>query len=255
MNMEKYFRSISKELGALKDRVRHMIEGEHWPTDGEWKESVLRSTIRRSAPSAVSVGRGFVVTRVGASTQIDVLIYDNAHPVLYRDGDLVFVAPSACVAAIEVKSRLTSGQFGEACERLAEVAEFIRGQGGSRAFIGLFSYESQGVNTDRALHKLAAVARRQPHRVIDHIALGSEQFFKWWPTTPQQHDLQAWRAYSLPQMAAGYFLHNLLLHLGPTAVNSDDGAWFPEQSKEARRVGERLLADTQPITFGPEISC
>lgn len=246
MNLEKYFSSISDELESLKNRVRHMIQDGHWPTDGEWKESVLRSIIRRSAPSTVSVGRGFVVTRERASSQIDVLIYDNAHPVLYRDGDLVFVAPAACVAAIEVKSGLTSAQFDDASLRLADVAEFIRGQGGSRTFVGLFSYESRGVSFDRALRGLAAAARKQPHRVIDHVALGGDQFFKWWLTapTPPQRDLYAWRAYSLPEMAAGYFLHNLLLHLGPSALNSDGGAWFPEESKEAKFAGERLLTDT-----------
>jgi hypothetical protein len=245
MNLELHFRSISGELGALKNRVRYMIQDGHWPTDGEWKESVVRSIIRRSAPSTVSVGRGFVVTREGASTQIDVLVYDNAHPVLYRDGDLVFVSPAACLAAVEVKSRLTSALFGQACERLADVGDFIRrGRGGSRAFVGLFSYESQGVSPKRALNALAAAARECQYRVIDHVALGNDQFFKWWSTTPTRprRDLRAWHAYSLPDMAAGYFLHNLLLHLGPDALNDDDGAWFPEQSKEVSLVGKRPLA-------------
>ncbi|MGH6648033.1 DUF6602 domain-containing protein [Aquabacterium sp.] len=246
MNLEQHFRSLSGELGALKSRVRHMIQDAHWPTDGEWKESVLRSIIRRSAPSTVSVGRGFVVTRDGSSSQIDVLIYDNAYPVLYRDGDLVFIAPAACLAAIEVKSRLTSASFGQACAHLADAAEFIRrGRGGSRAFVGLFSYESR-VTPDSALRALATAAQRSHYRIIDHVALGDDHFFKWWSTTPTipRRDRQAWHAYALPEMAAGYFLHNLLLHLGPDVLNDDDSAWFPEQSKEARVVGEHLLADT-----------
>ncbi|MFG6433592.1 DUF6602 domain-containing protein [Roseateles sp. LYH14W] len=246
MRFEDHFRSISAELNAVKDRVRYMIDDGHWPTDGEWKESVLRTIIRRSAPASVSVGRGFVVKRDQSSRQIDILIYDSAHPVLYRDGDLVFVAPAACLAAIEVKSRLTPAQHAEACERLADNAEFIRrGRGGGRAFIGLFSYEEQAVTPEKGLHALFASARGSSYRVIDHAALGETKFFKWWPMPPgvRQADYQSWHAYELAGMAAGYFLHNLLMHLSPDARQIDDDAWFPEQSKEANMVGGRRLID------------
>lgn len=244
MNLERHFKSISAELEVVKDRVRYMIHDAHWPTDGEWKESVLRTAIRRSAPSAVSVGRGFVVTRDGASPQIDVLIYDNAHPVLYRDGDLVFIAPAACRAAIEVKSRLSSSKFAGVCEGLADTAEFIRmGSGGEHAFIGLFSYEEETIKPEKALAALAAAARKNQARVIDHTVLGTEKFIKWWPRAPQDSSRrhEHWHAYDLNRMAAGYFLHNLFMHLSPDAQDKDGGEWFPEQSKEARLVAVQPL--------------
>jgi len=58
----KYFESLSTELSSLKDRVRYIIDDKHWLTDGEWKESVLRSILRRHLPSSVCVGSGFLVT-------------------------------------------------------------------------------------------------------------------------------------------------------------------------------------------------
>ena len=124
MDLVQYFQSLTYECEVLKDRVRHLIDNAHWPTDGEWKESVLRSMIRRSAPESVTVGRGFVVHQEGCSSQIDVLIYDNSMPILYKDGDLVFITPSACRGIVEVKSNTTLPAFRKAAVKLADNAEF-----------------------------------------------------------------------------------------------------------------------------------
>jgi hypothetical protein len=93
MRTRDYFQSLAIEVEALKDRVRYLIEDQHWQTDGEWKESVIRQVLRRHLPQSVSVSRGFIVTASTASRQIDVLIVDSSKPVLFRDGDLVFVTP------------------------------------------------------------------------------------------------------------------------------------------------------------------
>lgn len=82
MNPADYYRSVTLELDALKSRVRNLIADGHWPTDGEWKESVLRTVLRRHMPSTTGVGRGFIISQAGASTQIDVLLYDTGRPVL-----------------------------------------------------------------------------------------------------------------------------------------------------------------------------
>src|SRR5689334_2544349 len=115
-----------------------LIEDQHWPTDGEWKESVLRNMIRRSAPETITVGRGFVVSHVGSTSQIDVLLYDNTYPALYRDGDLVFVTPDACRGIVEVKTRVTLPSFRDAVGKLAENGHFIRRSNSTRPlFAGL----------------------------------------------------------------------------------------------------------------------
>lgn len=243
MRTEDYFRSISAEMEALKDRVRFLISDSHWPTDGEWKESVLRTVIRRSAPKTLSVGRGFVVSGERSSTQLDILIYDNTHPVLYRDGDLVFVSPAACRAVIEVKSSINSANFSESCNKLGSVANLVRrSPGGRRTFIGLFSYESR-VRPNRALEILAESSQGDSARVIDHVVNGQSNFIKWWALTPQgpRTSHNSWHAYTLPSMAAGYFVHNLLLHLSPHAEQENESIWFPEQSKEQFLVQERAM--------------
>jgi hypothetical protein len=246
MNIEQYFRSIALELRALQDRVRHMIGDAHWPTDGEWKESILRNVIRRAAPMSVSVGRGFVVSGAQCTTQLDILIHDNSHPVLYRDGDLVFVSPAACLGIIEVKSRVDLAGVRAASARLANAARFIRSSaGGHRTFVGLFSYELDTTNVAAILELLNSAAAGSENGVIDHVTLGGSKFVKWWHATPNApfEILRAWHSYELSDLAAGYFVHNLLMHISPAEASHAQSLWFPEQSKEFQREASRALSE------------
>jgi hypothetical protein len=59
-NLIGYHSSIAEELQATKNRVRSLIGSDHWLTDGEHKESILRSVLRTRLPQSVSIGRGFV---------------------------------------------------------------------------------------------------------------------------------------------------------------------------------------------------
>jgi len=85
MDANEYFRSLTAEINALKDRIRNFIGEKHWLSDGLWKESVIKAILRRYLPGAAGVGTGFVVTDMGPTTQIDILIYDLTKPVLFRD--------------------------------------------------------------------------------------------------------------------------------------------------------------------------
>lgn len=81
MNVAQHFRSITSELESLKDRVRNFIANQHWLTDGEWKESVLRTVIAQRLPDTVKIGRGFVLTEQGPATQCDIMLYRSDRPV------------------------------------------------------------------------------------------------------------------------------------------------------------------------------
>jgi len=91
MDTQAHFNSLAAEITAVKDRVQNLIGSAHWPTVGAWKETVLRSILRRHLPPALQIGSGFVISENGQSNQIDVLIYDDSGPVLFRDSDLVIV--------------------------------------------------------------------------------------------------------------------------------------------------------------------
>ncbi len=55
-----YRESISHELEIEKDRVRRLIGSDHWLTDGEHKEILLRTILHKYLPDTVRVGTGFV---------------------------------------------------------------------------------------------------------------------------------------------------------------------------------------------------
>jgi hypothetical protein len=247
MDIEAYFRSISSECETLKNRVRMLINDEHWPTDGEWKESVLRSIIRRSAPDSVTVGRGFIVAPDWQSTQIDVLVYDNTHPVLYRDGDLVFVSPAACRAIVEVKSAMRSAtQFREAASKLARDASRIRQTVQRELFVGLFAYESIIRANADVLGYLQQAAAGDGRQVINHVVLGSSGFVKYWQQRPENGAAMynCWHLYELNNMAAGYFVHNLIGAVCHDPLAQRGNGWFPRNGKEPHLVTQLGLVAT-----------
>ena len=152
MNVVTHFRSLTAELEALRDRVRNLLEkppGDstepHWLTDGEWKESVLRTMLKRHLPRDIEPVRGFVVTEEGCSNQIDLMLFENSKPVLFRDGDLVFAAPGSVVRIFEVKTDVRSvSELGTHLSKLADNLSFIRRAPSSYSDLigGPFSYQT-----------------------------------------------------------------------------------------------------------------
>jgi hypothetical protein len=194
--------------------------------------------LKRSAPESVTIGRGFVVHQERCSTQIDVLIYDNSMPILYKDGDLVFITPAACRGIVEVKSTISSREFRVAVDKLAANAEFIRQLSGDfHIFVGLFSYDMHRNSCERLLEALADATNGQPARIIDHVALGASKLIKYWHARPEdisgRMNYNQWHLYSLDRMAPGYFIQNLLLSVSRNIAAQREGTWFPDQSKEA----------------------
>lgn len=234
------------ELQGLKNRVRSLVR--HWQTDGEWKESVVRSFLRRHLPRSVEVGRGFVVSPKGPSTQIDVLLFDTNKPVLFRDGDLAVVTPDAVVGAIEVRTGVDGGEFDEAAEKLCNLIELVEGQANSSRFFGLFSFENRTTNPQRVVDSIKAAVRGAGGRQIDGVCLGTDLFVRYWETTPQPpwRAYARWRAYNLPSEAQGYFLHNVIEAISPNSVDANSALWYPAGGKEDRCVAEARWRDNYP---------
>ena len=136
MNIENYFKSVTLEIEALKNRVRDFIDDSHWQTDGEWKESVLRSILSRNIPENIKIGRGFIISADGSSTQIDVLVYRNDSPVFFRDADLVFIPPEGVLAVIEVKSNITKSSLKDALLKLKHIRNHFKSVLINRAIFG-----------------------------------------------------------------------------------------------------------------------
>jgi hypothetical protein len=237
VNVEAYYKTLTKELESLKDRVRNFIEDKHWLTDGEWKESVLRSFLRRNLPEEIKVGRGFILTNQGPSTQCDILIYRASFPVMFREGELVFITADAVLGVIEVKSVATKENLRETVDKFVRIGLKMKEHRGG-CFFALFSYQSKIKDHDLVLQSLAEKCDHRS-KVVDLLSLGCTTFIKWWEEDPTGglDTYPQWHSYNLKNMAAGYFITNVVDFVSPASVDSNNWLWFPEAGKETKRTG------------------
>jgi hypothetical protein len=246
MDVTSYFKSLSAELEAMKNRVRQFISDQHWLTDGEWKEGVLRNILRRNLPSTVDVGRGFIVTDGGVSRQIDVLIFDTSKPLLFRDGDLVFVTADAVEGVIEVKSSVNPRTFRAACQRLVETSELVLHcsprHGTYHKFFSVFSYENEIADDGRYLEVLFDLSN-EPNRLLHFFCLSKDLLIRFWEENPDnpQRLYYRWHSYHLAGIAPGYFIHNVVQAVCPHSVGENEALWFPIDGKERYRIGEKSV--------------
>jgi hypothetical protein len=268
-----YQRSLAQSLDAAMQRVRHLIGDRHWQTDGEHKESVLRQVLRERLPESVAVGRGFVCFPSPASVpkdsgmvrnaepvtsrQTDILVTSRSEPCLYRDGDLVFVTPEAVRAMIEVKTGLDIASLGETLEKLAKDVAIVRRQGHKDCWAGLFVYEERRLKHEEVLRALLE------HSVgglgaVNCVALGKTDFFRYREDghSVGSVDGAVWHSYKLKQLAPGYFVSNLAVHLGGKLSGASESLWFPiagPLNKEQRRVMYASLARRTVEYFAEEM--
>jgi len=242
MDTINYYKSLASELKSLKNRVRNFIHDSHWQTDGEWKESVLRSILLRNIPETARIGRGFIITKNYASTQIDVLIYRHDTPVFFRDGDLVFIPPEGVLGIIEVKTSVNTTSLEKALSKLVQMRSKLKSTLSDGILFGLFSYEANSTTNEEVLRKLNKVCHSH-NSIVDLVCLGNSQFIKWWQRNPSGNsgECSKWHSYKLPELAPGYFIHNVLMHMSRERYWPNQDMWFPSESKEYCKDGEICL--------------
>jgi hypothetical protein len=232
MDVAKHFRSITSELDSLKDRVRNFISDAHWLTDGEWKESVLRTIIAQRLPDTVKIGRGFILTEEGPTTQCDILLYRSNVPILFRDADLVFLTPDSVLGIVEVKSKVTREVFRNSISKLSNIGRKL-GRHSEHCSFALFSYETASDPRQWYKEELPSICKHSSE-IVDLINLGCSSFVKWWKYSPFGGDAhyENWHSYKLENMSAGYFIANLIDAVSMDSVSIDERFWYPERSKE-----------------------
>lgn len=97
----------------------------HTGTTGSLAENLLRELVAEFLPRRWAVGTGFILNRDRqVSKQVDLLVYDvmTESPV-YRDGDLVALAPGTAKIAVEVKSALDSEGIPGSLDNIRSVKE------------------------------------------------------------------------------------------------------------------------------------
>jgi len=232
MDQKAYLKSLADELESLKNRVRHFISDSHWLSDGEWKESALKSIIRRNLPCNIGIGNGFIVSEELVSTQIDILLYRNDLPVLFKDGDFTFVTTDSVVGIIEVKTKINSDkELKETIEKILNNVELAcsKDQDNFR-FSGLFVYEDY--DPEKVLSVLENLDARGDPRCMNIISLGKDHFIRFWNDTHDKDKKDKWGAYHLNNMAPGYFINNIFAYMNRYWANQNDKVIFPVDGKE-----------------------
>lgn len=206
-----YRQSISNELISQKDRVRDFVQ--HFPEDGRYKEIILKNVLEKHLPPTVSIGTGFVMCENHkATSQIDIIIYDNRIPPLFKINDFVIVVKESVVGIIEVKSTIHKKDFKKINEKAHKNGELIVGNSANYIFNGILAYETD-INPDcRTLAKPIANALQEYHGQIGHICFGKDIFMRYWHEDSQRKFLQNEHCgfYKLDDLAFGYFISNLL---------------------------------------------
>ncbi len=255
-NFIQYHQSIAEELTVTQNRIRDLIGNRHWLTDGERKEAAFRKVLRNHIPERFHVGKGFVCFEKGTSNQIDILITDKNHPVLFKDGELRIVTPDAVRAIIEVKTRIRGkSELVKILNKISDDAEKIRNSGiTSDCWAGLFAYNERGMPHDAILSAIREAAKKSKDRAINCVAMGPNQFTRFW----KQGSLAGcpipgpvWYSYKLENLAFSYFIGNLVVdYLSWQESFGSESAWYPlTKRKEPYQKGYIGLNQTEATTF------
>lgn len=249
MDVIAFLKSTNAEFSLLQDRVRHLIEERHFPTDGEWKESILRGVLRRHATTELTVGRGFLVGSGFISAQIDVLIRHSHRPVFHQDADLVVAPLDAAAATVEVKTTYKKRDVAKALDDLIAVSAFRANNMpvDGRAFpftSGLFVFAKP--RRGQIAELLAVMVEKSQGwwaRTIDHVAFGPDTYIRierdrqpdnsWGPSY--------YRAYETTGIARAVFAIMLLYDLQPDSQTYDWPRWLPSPPDLGRKVAEAMI--------------
>ena len=232
----RYLHSLADELNAPANRIRNLIGGKHWPTDGAYKEYLLANVIRRHCPSALIVARGFVVSDVDptvVSREQDLLIIDITReaPLFYEAG-IVVTFPRHVVGAISVKSAVNKAEV----EDVISVLNSLRTAADhpslepSTIWCGAYAYSPPN-NAAKVYEHIAGALRsspvtyRRPQRTVrpvgpDCIVAGPDLL---WTIDHERGDNNevAIRGYSCDGLSAAFLLGQLLNHISSLRDRSE----------------------------------
>jgi hypothetical protein len=250
-DITKFYESISYELMGVKDRVRNIIGDSHWFSDGKYKEVVLKNIITKFLPQGFSIGNGFVINSEREITgEIDLIIYDNSSPILFKEGDFVIVLANSVRAIIQVKTRVGDiTQLRDAIMKANEDGKIIKSilTKNRYLFNGVFAYESDISENSlkTALERLYKQEECPPNRRVNHISLGESTFVRLWDKKVLQRLVQEFKVYDLDKLSFAYFISNILHEIdkdkNPTQENVS--LFFPYPSKDPFQRSEPIRAN------------
>lgn len=236
MSLIDYHRNTSDELLALTNKVRNLIE--HWGEDGRYKEAVIKNIIRRFIPEKYFVGTGFVVKQTNirgehlTSKQIDLIIYDNESPILFKEGDFIILTPDAVRGIIEVKANLQNQNLTQVLKQANENGQFIfsgKINKKEKFFNGIFSFEGYennfNLNTFVENYNNSNIDflndLQFKNYKVNHVSLNKDLFIKLWNNDENPHSL-----YRIENLSFSFFISNLTDTLANKSINKNNFIWF-----------------------------
>lgn len=249
MSTIEFHKSTAKELLAIKDRVRNLIN--HWGEDGRYKEAVIKTMIQRFLPEKFRIGSGFIVRQTlergshEPSKQIDLIIYDTSFPILFKENDFVILTPDSVLAIIEVKADATNQGLQQIVKKANENGKFIfDGRMGDTKpiFNGIFSYESTINNVETIANAILnpwneLEVDSYPHKyAVNHISLNQNWFYRFW-----EHEYIERRhphyLYKINELSFSFFISNLMDWISGPSVIENSNLWFPvNKSIEVKKI-------------------
>ena len=257
-DMDELYESIVKEMHAKKNRVRNIIGDSHWGEEGKYKEIILKKIIQRYLPQDLSIGTGFVATKtnesINTTSQIDLILYRNSYPPLFREEDFVILHPEPVCAIIEVKTNIRNSQndLRKILENASRNAiEVLRNKKQPNSpphfFNGIFSYDTE-MNPEAVLDAYKNhwdVILNDPEidtshfiklaGTVNHMCLNQDIYFKT--------ILHGFGAFKTKQQAPAYFISKLFEHLKFNEIYLYDD-WFAFPRGDGEKIGRINTIDS-----------
>ncbi|MEY4281036.1 MAG: hypothetical protein RLZ39_448 [Bacteroidota bacterium] len=247
MDTIEFHKSTAKELIAIKDRVRNLVN--HWGEDGRHQEAVIKTMIQRFLPENFKIGSGFIVRQTHergnheTSKQIDLIIYDTSYPILFKDNDFVILTADSVLGIIEVKAKATNQRIQEIIQKANNNGKFIfdaRVDKTKPLFNGIFSYESTINNVDTIANHIYnnwnELGENKQLYGVNHISFNQDWFYKFW-----KKEFNTGKAphyfYEITELSFSFFISNLIDWISGTSVIENSNLWFPvDKSIQVRKI-------------------
>jgi len=158
MTLSEYYDLIQAELLGKKEALRKLAERLSSKVLGDYYEEIVREFLKRHLPERYAVAHGLIRSKDKISTECDIIIYDKMQNApLFKSGDAVIVSPFSVLAAIEVKSEITSEALEDAFEMINSIKEVEQTEGSTR----IRGYYLFGFYTGRNITELKKLRERE----------------------------------------------------------------------------------------------
>ncbi len=219
-----FYRSLTDELHALNHQI-HTFLSPAKPFLPAWGlASSLRQLLRKYISADLAVARGIIVHTGACSELIEVLVYSQDYPLLYREGDTVFVSPQAVRGVLSVVPEdgdLTAIE--SSLRTLGAAVSQVNANGETTkdaCFSGLLAYSAAAHDADELIAMLECIAGEHQNTGVSALCQVAGSHISL-----QQGATARWTVYDEGN-SLGQFLAEFMTALGvePIAVSASSRA-------------------------------